>query len=158
MEKRLVIAIALSIMIVLTFQFLTPHPTVIPQAPGAISTTVSEPIKKAEIAQAAFSKAEEQELRAETDKYIVTFSNIGAAIKGITLKKFKASNSNENLVLVNLTNPSEYLLNINSTTNPEIDTAAYSAQKLDNAVVYTLNTKELQIIKKYILQHFFDRR
>lgn len=150
MEKRLIFAIALSILIVLGFQYLSPKPVTPPTREMTAQTAV-EPVKEAEIVRTITPGIEEKELEVGTDAYILTFSNIGGAIKKIRLKNFKASGSNENLDLVNLTNPAEYLLNISSVTNPGIDSAVYSSQVSENLVTYTLRTGDLEITKKFIL-------
>ena len=150
MEKRLVIAIALSVLIILGFQYLAPKP-VMPPAQEPAKMVRSDSIKEAEIAQVIIPSAEEKELKVETDVYVLTFSNIGGAIKKIRLKNFKASNSEESLDLVGLTNPAEYLLNISSTTNPGLDSAVYSVNKSSGMIIYTLKTNDLQITKTYTL-------
>lgn len=150
MEKRLILAIALSILIVLAFQYLSPRPVIAPthEIAGSIA---ANPAKDTEIVQAVTPGVEEKELEAETDIYTVTFSNIGGAIKKIRLKNFKASNSSENLDLVSLTNPTEYLLSIGSLTNPGIDSAAYSVQTSGDIITYVLKTGDLEITKRYTL-------
>ncbi len=150
MEKRLVLAIAMSILIVLAFQYTSPKPPVLPKQ--ELNSPVSAgPIKEAEITQIITPGVEEKELVVETDNYFITFSNIGGAIKAIELKKYKASGSIENLDLIALTNPMEYLLSITSNNVVDINNAVYSNEMKDGVVTYTLNTKDLQIIKKYIL-------
>ncbi|MCX5678912.1 MAG: membrane protein insertase YidC [Candidatus Omnitrophica bacterium] len=150
MEKRLILAIALSVLIVVTFQFLSPKPVTVPPREAA-SPVAAEPAKDAGIIQQVTPSVEEKELEAETGTYILTFSNIGGAIKKIRLKDFKASNSTENLDLVKLTNPAEYLLNISSVTNTDIDNALYSSQVSGETVTYILRTGDLEITKRYTL-------
>ncbi len=153
MEKRLILAIALSILIVLGFQFLSPKP-VVPPARGVPAPTAMEPAEEAEITEAAITGVEEKEVEVETDSFQLTFSNVGGAIKKIVLKNFKASNSVENLDLINLTNPTEYLFNMSSTVYPEIDIAPYSVQRYDNSIIYTLKSEGFEIIKRYKVHNF----
>lgn len=151
MEKRLILAIVLSVLILLGFQRLMPKPA-IPLTPEPARTTSAPSVKEEdEISQAIAPIAEEKELEVETDNYALTFSNIGGAIKKIRLKNFKASDSDESLSLVSLTNPAEYILNIESMTNPGLNTSVYSEQRSDGAVTYTLKTGDLLITKKYAL-------
>jgi YidC/Oxa1 family membrane protein insertase len=150
MEKRLILAIALSIIIVIAFQYLSPKPVAVPPREVTGSAAV-EPVKDAGTIQTATPSAEEKEFQAETDVYTLIFSNIGGAVKKIQLKDFKASNSTENLNLVSLTNPAEYLLNITSATNPNIDNAIYSVQMSGETVTYTLRAGDIEITKIYTL-------
>jgi len=150
MEKRLILAIALSILVVLGVQYLSPRPVVAPPR-EAVSPTVEGPARDVEIAQMTTPGIEEKELEVETDNYVLIFSNVGGAIKKIRLKKFKASNSTEDLDLVSLTNPSEYLLNISSVTNPGLDIAIYSPETSNGVVTYTLKKDDIQITKRYTL-------
>ena len=150
MEKRLVLAIALSILIVLGFQFLSPKPVVAPDA-GISAPMAIAPARETEISEAVTAGVEEKEAEVATDSFQLTFSNIGGAIKRISLKNFKASMSTENLGLVNLTNPKEYLLNMNSTMYPGLDTSPYSVQRSENVITYTLKRDGLEIVKRYKL-------
>ncbi|MFH1190340.1 MAG: membrane protein insertase YidC [Candidatus Omnitrophota bacterium] len=153
MEKRLVIAIALSILIVLGFQYMSPKPALPPSGKASSLPAKVEPAKEAEIAEPVTAGAEEKEAEIETDTLQLTFSNIGGGIKKIGLKKFTAPNSSENLDLVSLTNPTEYLLNISSTMYPDLDTTPYSVSRSDGNITYTLKTGELEIIKSYKLSN-----
>ncbi len=150
MEKRLILAIVLSVLIVLGFQYLAPRPPIVPVS-RAPATAIGQALKQAEIAQPAVPTVEETELKAETDNYILTFSNIGGSIKKIALKKFKDSQAVNNLDLISLSKPSEYILSISSNSNPEIDNAAYIPQVKDNVIIYRLNSGNLLITKKYTL-------
>jgi YidC/Oxa1 family membrane protein insertase len=150
MEKRLILAIALSILIVLGFQYTAPKQIIPPTSKQSAPINV-ETVKQTELAQPVTPDVEETELQAETDKYTVIFSNVGGAIKKIVLKGFTASNSPESLDLVSLTNPSEYLLSINSSMYPNIASSIYSSKKSDNTITYTLTAGDLQITKRYIL-------
>lgn len=122
-----------------------------PKPPSVEVRRQESPIAASLDKEAAIAPADEKEIEVETESYFLTFSNVGGAIKKIRLKHFNAVNSTENLTLVNLTNPTEYLLNITSNTNPNIDSAVYSVQMSDGAPVYSLKTNDIEIIKKYKL-------
>lgn len=150
MEKRLVLAIALSILIVLVFQYSAPRPPAVLK-PEVSAPVANEPVKETEIAQIISPGEEEKETVIETDDYYITFSNIGGAIKAIELKKYKASGSTENLILVSLTNPAEYLLSVTSSSIPEINNKIYTGETKDGIITYTLTTNNCKIVKKYRL-------
>ena len=113
MEKKLILAIALSIFVIVTFQYLVVKPAPKPEA-VKISNERAQPIvtaKEAEIKSYVPQKtlSEEKEFNVETDRHILTFSNVGGSIKRIRLKDHKSLNSNEPLDLVEIPNPKEYI-------------------------------------------------
>jgi YidC/Oxa1 family membrane protein insertase len=157
MEKRLIVAIALSILIIVAFQ----HFTVKPQ----ISPTVERPAelvmekaqqKETEIKEEAAIKppAEEKELKIQTDKYILEFSNIGGAIKNIQLKEYEKTKSSEPLELVYITDPREYIFAMtNPALSPSMGMGVYELEKGRDGPIYILRMKDIEITKKYILHN-----
>lgn len=150
MEKRLILAIALSVFIVLGFQFLTPKP-VTPPVQEAAKPVQAQAAKASVIEEETLPALNEELIQLETENYFVTFSNIGGAIKKVQLKKYKTAKLDTNLELVDLTNPKEYLLNISSNNIPVLDKTAYSMQRSGDFVTYTATVNGIQIIKKYNL-------
>ncbi|MCM8761135.1 MAG: membrane protein insertase YidC [Candidatus Omnitrophica bacterium] len=156
MEKRLILAIALSIFIIMSFQIMAPKgphspsvtvvtkeapPTVLPK-----DTIISAP-SAAEVA------IQEKELKVDTDRYILTFSNMGGAIKNIWLKEYKDIHTGGPLWLADIRNPKEYIFTISSADIPGIDIAAYSLTRSDNTITYFLSTKDFEISKRYTLHN-----
>ncbi len=150
MEKRLIVAIALSMLIIVMFQYLAPKPSRV-QEP----IRVAEPVKLVTPAQvpgeAVYSQPkpsiEEKELVVETDRLVLTFSNVGGALKKVQLK-----GSSD---VVQIDNPKEYIFNISgSLDGAELATSVYSAQKRDGEVSYSLATKDVEVIKRYILHNY----
>jgi YidC/Oxa1 family membrane protein insertase len=158
MEKRLIIAIALSIFIILAFQTLAPKPPVPPSAPIVASVATPTVNNTGEAAISAVTPAEtvkqESELEVDTGKYIITFSNIGGAIKNIMLKDFRNADNGEPLKLVTIYNPKYYIGNMSSAVAGISDTAAYSLQRSDDVITYSLKTKDFEITKKYNLRNY----
>lgn len=171
MERRLILAIALSILIIFAFQFLAPKPS-LPPTPA--------PVEKAPVAQATHEKEsaisayapsvapiEEKELEVETDRYIITFSNVGGAIKSVRLKDYKNLNSDEPFALVQLSNPKEYIFNISSLSSKvPLDSVSYNVNPVreisgfsngvnrkENTITYSIRTSEFEITKSYILHN-----
>ncbi|MFA4981978.1 MAG: membrane protein insertase YidC [Candidatus Omnitrophota bacterium] len=157
MEKRLVIAIALSIVIILSFQSMVvkqkkARETVAPV--GEIAAPVQT--KAPEIAPYPVSKPsfEEKLLEASTDKYIMTFSNVGGSIKAIRLKEYKNLGTDKPLDLVDIENPEEYIFALSEPSSPgALDMSEYSVAREDGAVVYSKTAGDFKIIKKYILRN-----
>lgn len=157
MEKRLIIAIALSILIIMTFQ----HFVVKPQVPPTVERP-SEPGISKTIQETAEIKpettfvplADEKTLSVQTDKFVVEFSNIGGSIKNIKLKEFKEIKADKPLDLVYITDPKEYIYSISSILSPApLDTTSYDLEKGKEGPIYSLKTKDLEVTKKYILRN-----
>ena len=159
MEKRLVLALALSILIIFTFQhlFVKPAPQVPPstQAAPTENRQTGEPVNPPVLSTPPPGPSvEEKEVLVETDKYALTFSNVGGAIKTIRLKGHKDMGSGEPLDLVDIKNPKEYILAISDPLNAALlDSAAYNVVKKDGAVECVLRTQGFEITKRYILHN-----
>ena len=150
MEKRLILAIALSVLIVLGFQYLSPK-QVTPTVQESVKTVAAIAENQDTVEQGEAPVINEKDFQAETDSYVVTFSNIGGAIKGIKLKNYKSIQSDESLKLLSLSNPREYILGISSSSNPAFNQGIYSVQESGDVVSYTQDAEDLQITKKYYL-------
>ena len=149
----MILAIALSVLIIVTFQFLFPaHKPVSAPIPAQEGAVVKE--KEAESVQYVPPAApvDEKEFTAATGRYMVTFSNIGGAVKKIELKNYKKSKSNEPLTLSEEINPVNYIFSIKDTVDSlQLDRAAYRLDSSGNKITYALSTKNFEITKTYIL-------
>lgn len=151
MEKRLIIAIALSVLIIVTFQFLFPAPKKAPVPVETREEAVTKPAESAPYVPPA-PPAEEKEYTVSADKYIVTFSNIGGAIKKIDLTNYKKLKTNEPMPLVDEQNPAAYIFSMKDTIdNLPLDQAEYRLTAGADKVVYSVNIKNFTIEKTYIL-------
>ena len=154
MEKRLIIAIALSVLIIVTFQFLFPAQKQAPIKSQETAAVVKEDEVKAEQYVQPAPPADEKELVAAADRYIVTFSDIGGAVKKIELKNYKNLKSNEPLALSAETNPSNYIFSIKDTIGTLcLDRAGYRLEHSGDKVIYTLAIKNFEITKIYTLHN-----
>lgn len=158
MEKRLILAIALSIIIIVTFQ----HFIIKPQPPSGAAKVLAkqqtpQPAtapKEPEIKTGLPTKilSEEKEIDIETDRYIVTFSNVGGSIRRIRLKDYKDPRSNKPFTLAEINNPKEYLLAMSDPLNTLLlDSVLYEFSKKDNIITYSTRLDNIEIIKRYIL-------
>lgn len=156
MEKRLIIAIALSILIIVGFQYFTVKPTRPSSAPLTGQAAQASSAKAPEIVPIAepAKLPDEKELEALTGKYALTFSNIGGSIKSIKLKDYNAANSKEPYCLAQVSNPKEYLFNISDLSGSQnFDLVEYKAKTDGLTITYALTTKDYEIRKKYILRN-----
>jgi len=107
MEKRLVLAIALSVLVIVAFQYFA-KPPIKTEIPRSEKTTRETPatiiIKEPELKSYVPTKilSEEKEFNVETDRYSLSFSNVGGSIKKIRLKDYKNLRSDEPLDLVEI--------------------------------------------------------
>jgi YidC/Oxa1 family membrane protein insertase len=96
MDKRMLLAIILSIAILVTYQYFFVKP--VPQE-KAVQETVREENRTTQAAPKAVApmprtevSAAEKEVRVESDLYTAVFTSTGGTIKGIELKKYKDKN------------------------------------------------------------------
>lgn len=157
MEKRLFLVLALSILIIVTFQYFVAKPSYKAPAQNPIAeTTPAASQKLTEMGQGLPSKpsVEEKTLTAETERYILTFSNIGGSIKEIRLKDYKDSLGGP-LALVDIKNPREYIFNISSPFCPApLDLSGYEVERTDQAIKWSLKTNDFEITKRYVLLNY----
>ena len=104
MEKRLIGAIALSILVILLFQTMGSRRKVQVQ-PGPTQATVERvsPPREGNIfadESIASPTRKEETTVIETDKYLLTFSNRGGSLENVTLKEYRNSKTDLPLRLV----------------------------------------------------------
>jgi YidC/Oxa1 family membrane protein insertase len=157
MEKKLIIAIALSIFIIVGFQYLFVKPSI--QASRKTAESVPE-AQERPAPDTNFTKApegpspDENEAEMETDKYMLTFSNIGGAIKKIQLKDYKKAGTDEALILADITNPREYIFSMNDNWKRlSLNNLPYEVNRTRDEITYSLKTEGLEITKRYILHN-----
>jgi len=172
MEKRLIIAIALSLLVIISFQsYSSKHQPVKPLIPANEMSRAKFPTENVSpektpaqtIEPARASNVTEQEYVVETDHATITFSDLGGAIKDIRLKKYSSHGTGAPYELARISNPSEYILSIEdpSQTIPGLNLSLYSLEIGKGIVVYTLNNGKVEVRKSYILdknQYCIDYR
>ena len=131
MEKRLVIAVVLSIGVLYAYSFIFPTPKPLPVVPVAnqaavtsVSSSSAQPTPAATSAATSAASALQQaasqpkaaastrDITVDTDLYSAVFSSQGAGIKKLVLKKYKESlgPQGKDIVLINETAPDRYTL------------------------------------------------
>ncbi|OGW74818.1 MAG: hypothetical protein A2Z72_06060 [Omnitrophica bacterium RBG_13_46_9] len=102
MEKRLITAIVLSILVILICQSLVPRPKepmARPVAQKVDIPTIKKDALPTEFAQEPVSYKEKETI-IETEKYILTFTDIGGSLKEIRLKEYLDHATGSPLILV----------------------------------------------------------
>jgi YidC/Oxa1 family membrane protein insertase len=157
MEKRLITAVTLSIIVIVMFQFLFPAPKKTQIVKPEERAIVKEIDVKSFVPALSIPTEGEKESAVATDRGIVTFSNIGGAVKKIELKQHKRHNSSEPLILVDEKDPSRYIFSIKDSFGAlPLESSKYSISAKPDQVIYTLNTKDLQVVKQYTLHNSND--
>ena len=128
MEKRLVIAVLLSIGVLYAYSFIFPSSKAVAPggakqgvissassaaAPGTTAAAAAAPLPQMTAAEAqAQPAATTRDITVDTELYSAVFSTQGGALKKLVLKKYKetAGSQGKDIVLVNETAPSRYAL------------------------------------------------
>lgn len=153
MEKRLIIAMALSLLVVLAFQKL--NPTHVVNQPQRRAFSKEADILKDEISERIESYPKEKKemetlTTIETETSTMVFSNIGASVKSISLKKYQDAGQQE--LLFDRTNPEERLFSMKSSFFPGTETRQYEKRQGDKFIEYRLTEPGLlEITKKYTI-------
>lgn len=153
MEKRLILAIALSVAIIMSFQYFAPKPPppagkqeAVKAAAQAVPTVIEEPAEKID-----YSAGEKLEA-VETDKYRMTFSNIGGAIKKIELKDYKEANHDSMLAIVDLIDPHDYICALGGNIGAEtLALKTFQVISESNTLSYYARVNDVEIIKRYTI-------
>ncbi|MDO8536284.1 MAG: membrane protein insertase YidC [Candidatus Omnitrophota bacterium] len=157
MEKRLITAVTLSIIVIVMFQFLFPAPKKAQVAKPAESAIVKEIDVKSFVPATSIPTEGEKNSVVATDRSIITFSDIGGSVKRIELKQHKKNNSAEPFVLVDEKDPSRYLFSVKDVFGAlPLESSKYSVSTKPDQVIYSLNIKDLQIVKQYNLHNSND--
>ncbi len=154
MEKRLITAIAFSVLIIVAFQYLSPKSAPVPTvAMPSVDTRQVAVSKDEKVPPVIIEPAiDEKTLTVETDRLILTFSNVGGSLKEIRLKDYKDLKTGEPFVLAEIQNPASYIFALSGVA-PRIalDKIAYDVSSKDGAVIYSASAGEMQITKKYLV-------
>lgn len=154
MEKRLISALAISVLVILAFQYFTVKPPAPTAVPAAGEVAASKPAQGVAIVapKPDIPTVDEKETIVETDRYILTFSNIGGSIKDIKLRDFKDQPSGEALELVRIKNQIDYIFNMSQNgANFKFDLAPYTLSRTSDSIIYTADIDGWNITKRYVL-------
>lgn len=163
MEKRLIAAIALSILVIVSFQFLSPRPkqtNVI--APQAAAQRVASPSGADTIfpdEHISVPGQEEKETILETDRFILTFTNIGGALKEVQLKEYNEKGTDLPLKIVSQANGEKAVFALESNVLIEsLDERTFAlTERTAKRIVYAYTLPgRFTVIKRYDLYNSND--
>ncbi|NQT23511.1 MAG: membrane protein insertase YidC [Candidatus Omnitrophica bacterium] len=156
-QKRLIIAVVLSVLIVLGFQKFVKPPVRnvaavrIDQATRPISQTSETTATFAEPQKTKRISSDEIETVAETDKYLLIFSNIGGTLKSIELKEYDTA------IIKNLEPPVSIFSMISKELDPDMAFGEWNLSEGQGRITYTYQTpRKIQITKEYLFHNTTD--
>ncbi|MFH1846104.1 MAG: membrane protein insertase YidC [Candidatus Omnitrophota bacterium] len=157
MEKRLIIAMALSLLVLVVFQRMKPV------QPVDVGTIAAVEGNKQELLTGSFAETTETEERqdfpsvqenlteVQTDTHTFIFSDRGGALKKILLKKY--TENNKSLVLLDLTQSASGLFSLKSNRAKGLDNKKYELILNNNIIQYKLVIENnIEITKTYNFQ------
>ena len=164
MEKKTIIALVLSALVLLTYQFYMAkyHPAgeltgtadvgpkagdiTVPREEYAGLQTEREEFLEKEIAPSIPAK----EAEIETEKYVITLTNEGGCIKSIVLKEYPHPATNEIFKLVEIEDPAEGIFGITNFWGYDLSRIRYDMDEKHNEVIFSTQLNNgLEIIKRY---------
>ncbi len=169
MDRKTIIAVALAALILFGYQFyISKHyPDAYNFTPAVSTNDVREnspdqarsqkpaltmPENKYPLYKPSFEELADagREITVETDKYIVTLSNIGGCINQIDLKEYPDPLTNNPLRLVDIKTPEEGIFNIEGFNDEQLSRLIYEADKAGHEVTFKADLSNgVQIKKKY---------
>ncbi|MCK5451604.1 MAG: membrane protein insertase YidC, partial [Candidatus Omnitrophica bacterium] len=163
MEKRLIVAIAASLLVLLVFQKINP-PKKTPtkgQMTFVPAETVNKQIERKEkSSEEAFKEQAQTELKEEktvieTDTFYLSFSDIGGSLEKIILKEYQEKGQEQ--VLVDNSSSKEMIFAMKSPTIPGLTKRKFKQTKSDNFLAYTFEDPgKVKVIKKYEFYNSLD--
>ncbi len=163
MEKNTILAIVLSLMVILGYQYIVPHPKAGKPSQEknlANPDTTSSPSPDEPVEQAtAAAKIKPKKVPAskiytlENDRFVIAFDSLGARIKSIRLKEyFERDAAKKPIELINIGSEAFYPLGL-SDKDDDLLTAVYDVRVTEDdsgaSIVFTKSLPELQLIKKF---------
>jgi YidC/Oxa1 family membrane protein insertase len=153
MEKRMIVAIGLSLLILLSFQMMSPRKEVV--TPSTTSTYGSEGTMAATVPQdtlpgqeATQDIQEEEFSKVQTDQYELVFSDIGGSLQKLALKEYKEQDVPE--VLFEQEAPSKRTFAMTSPLISGLENAKYTAKRASGKLEYTYTEPDwVKVTKTY---------
>lgn len=163
MEKKTLLAIVLSVLVIIGYQFYAAKNYSVPvENKAAASAVVNEvfteqPAGKSmaqTLPEPEISPAPETVIIRETDKYVVTFSSVGGAITNIRLKNGVCSAVDKGCDLVNVKSAENKIFNIAGLDSNRTPSTNFSVEEKGEELIFTAKISgNIELIKKYILRN-----
>ncbi len=167
MEKRTILALVLSALVLFVWQLymaenLPPERAVVTAGIEAGKNGPEAPLRtfeESEFFSTEFSETETkkiptipaEEINIETEKYVITLTNVGGCIKSIALKEFPQPTTNELCKLIDVEIPAEGIFNMDGLGLHDLSNVRFHTNKRGNEVEFTARLDNgLDLRKRYI--------
>ncbi len=161
MDRRTLLAVVISISVIVVYQYYMVKRYPDRFARRDVETRTAEPRKAEEVvkpveAEEEFVPVNEEEFVVETDRLILTFSNIGGSIKKIELKEFADSETDEPFELIDIKDPRFYMGAFNLIDYKELDKSTYDMSKTGDKIRFLYKEGDFEIEKVYQIHNYND--
>ena len=163
MEKKTLLAVVLSVLVIIGYQFYVAKNYSAPvgntaAAPGVVNEMFTEESAGKSITQALpepeISNMPETVVIRETDKYVVTFSSVGGAIMNISLKNGVYSAVDRGCDLVDVKSAESKVFNIAGLGSHRTPGTNFSVEEKGEELIFSAKISDnIELIKKYILHN-----
>ncbi|MFC1479993.1 membrane protein insertase YidC [Candidatus Omnitrophota bacterium] len=166
MEKKVILAIALSLLVLLGFQFLSPKRQVQRQSqvvasavmPGGGGPLAVQAGKRATTTDSGPKRAEplrETLTEVQTEQYSLIFSDMGGSLKTVSLKEYMEQGKEE--ILVDNASPQARLFAMQSELLPGLERKKFEVTKKENSLEYRMTDPGwIEITKRYTFHKSFN--
>ncbi len=161
MEKRLIIAVVLSVVVIVSFQLLSPaRKAVEPVLTKEIvepTSTMAAGVRQTPSKRLDQSKAKETVV--ETEKYIMAFTDIGGSLKSVALKSYRNAQTGFPMILAENFESGQAIFSLKSgALMPGLEIQKFSlTENSGNRLTYTFLEKgKFQVTKEYTFHNTND--
>jgi len=162
MEKKLIMAVALSLMVLLLFQKFSPKRQIEMPVKNTVHSEYSETTEETRSFDSTKAKStkrkisqKEETTEIETEKYSMVFSDIGGNLKKLAIKGYNGAASEE--VLVDAKNTNKQLFAMKSALLADLDTQKFKRTEGDDFIEYSMEEAgQLSVKKRYTFQNSLD--
>jgi len=163
MEKRTLLAVVLSILVIVSFQYWAAK-NYTHKGPVEAAKTDLTPqkgvVRDKSISQDALPDikppTKEEEYLAETDRFIFTFSNIGGSIKKVELREFADKETGIPHTLASIDKPQYFIGAFNLSEDLTLSSVPYQLAKAGKKIEYVYKTDDIEIEKLFTLHNYND--
>ena len=163
MEKRTLLAVALSVLVIVVFQYWAAKNYAHKRPAGTVETAVApqegfgETINVSQdLPQNVELATKEEEYLAETDRFVFTFSNMGGSIKKVELKEFGDRETGRPYLLASIDKPQYFIGAFNLPENFMLSNVPYQLITAGDTIRYIYKTDDIEIEKVFTLHNYND--
>lgn len=157
MEKRTILAVIFSAMILVAYQvYVAKHFPQVSEQPPA--DTTAHTVQEAAVLEVPAQEIiPEEDVTVETEKYVVTLSNIGGCVKTIALKEFNQKGREPLYTLVNADSNKYAIFNVTRLGDYDISQKNFRIEQKAGEIIYTASPANgLLMSKRFVFNDSSD--